>query len=162
GANASEDGNLVRLSVVPTGPATDGTFGSGAEPGDPVFEAEGVTDPLDERRPGEIQHAGWHHSITRVHAGVQSFWSTAANNLCVPPVTPPLFRPAGEAWSLSLWTVWDVEQGWDGGVVEISTDDGANWKRLTPVGGYPGTITNGGSLCGIAQGSGAFTGEGNF
>jgi choice-of-anchor B domain-containing protein len=166
-SNASEDGNLVRLSVVPTGPATDGTFGSGAEPGDPVFEAEGVTDPLDERRPGdldpdEIRHAGWHHSVTRVHAGTQSFWSTAANNLCVTLVTPPLTLTAGETSSLSFWTLWDVEQGWDGGVVEISTDDGTSWTRLTPAGGYPGTITDGGSLCGIAEGSGAFTGEGHF
>jgi hypothetical protein len=171
-ANASEDHNLVRLAVVPTGPATDGTFGSGAEPGDPVFEAEGVTDPLDERRPGDrapddhapddIRHAGWHHSITRVHAGVQSFWSTAANNLCVTLVTPPLTLTAGESSSLSFWTLWDIEQGWDGGVVEISTNDGASWTRLTPAGGYPGTITDGGSLCGIAQGSGAFTGEGQF
>ena len=166
-ANASEDHNLVRLSVVPTGPAIDGTFGSGAEPGDPVFEAEGVTDPSDVRRPDEfdpdeIRHAGWHHSITRVHTGTQSFWSTAANNLCVTLVTPPLTLTAGEASLLSFWTAWDVEQGWDGGVVEVSTDDGASWTRLTPTGGYPGTITSGGSLCGIAQGSGAFTGEGQL
>ena len=166
-ANAAEDHNLVRLSVVPTGPATDGTFGSGAEPGDPVFEAEGVTDPLEDRGAGEavpddILHAGWHHSIARKHAGVQSFWSTAANNLCVTLVTPALTLTADETSTLSFWTLWDIEQGWDGGVVEISTDDGSNWTRLTPAGGYPGTITSGGSLCGIAQGSGAFTGENQF
>ena len=93
---------------------------------------------------------------------MQSFWSTAANNLCVTLVTPALTLTADETSTLSFWTLWDIEQGWDGGVVEISTDDGSNWTRLTPAGGYPGTITSGGSLCGIAQGSGAFTGENQF
>jgi choice-of-anchor B domain-containing protein len=160
--NSAEDHNLVRLSVLPTGPDADGTFGSGAEPGDPVFEAEGVTDPSDERRPDDVQHAGWHHSVTRVHAGTQSFWSTAANNLCVTLVTPPLQLTAGETSSLSFWTAWDVEAGWDGGVIDVSTDDGLNWTRLTPAGGYPQTISDGGTLCGVDEGDGAFTGEGNL
>ena len=48
------------------------------------------------------------------------------------------------------------------GVVELSTDGGTNWSRLTPEEGYPSTISQGGTLCGIAQGSGAFTGMGHF
>ena len=47
-------------------------------------------------------------------------------------------------------------------MVEASTDNGTSWTRLTPIGGYPGTINQGGTLCGIAQGSGAFTGTGHF
>ncbi|MBA8889443.1 choice-of-anchor B domain-containing protein [Dokdonella fugitiva] len=160
-ANGSEDGNLVRLSATPTGPNHDGTFASGAEPGDPVFDAEGVGSPTG-LAPGQIDHAGWHMSTARKHDGVQSFWSTAANNLCVTLVTPPLDLSAGTSPQLSFWTAWDIEQGWDGGVVDISTDAGTTWTRLTPAGGYPGTITNGGSLCGITQGSGAFTGTAQF
>jgi choice-of-anchor B domain-containing protein len=161
GANGVEDGNLIRLAVVPTGPAVDGTFRSGAEPGDPLLEAEGVG-AVDTRLPDQVEHAGWHPSSARVHSGTQSFWSTAANNLCVTLVTPPLQLTTGESSQLSFWSVWDIEQGWDGGVVEASTDNGTTWTRLTPTGGYPGTITSGGTLCGIAQGSGAFTGMGHF
>jgi bacillopeptidase F (M6 metalloprotease family) len=73
-------------------------------------------------------------------------------------VTPALTLSAGESSQLSFWSAWDVEQGWDGGVVEVSTDGGTNWTRLTPAGGYPGTITDGGTLCGVTVGSGAFTG----
>ncbi|HEU4662490.1 MAG TPA: choice-of-anchor B family protein [Dokdonella sp.] len=159
--NGSEEGNLVRLSATPTGPNHEGTFASGAEPGDPLFDAEGVGSPSS-LAPGQIEHAGWHMSTARKHAGAQSFWSTAANNLCVTLVTPPLELSAGASPQLSFWTAWDIEQGWDGGVADISTDAGTTWTRLTPAGGYPGTISDGGTLCGIAEGSGAFTGTAQF
>lgn len=97
-----------------------------------------------------------------MHSGIQSFWSTAANNLCVTLTTPPLELTPDQVSTLSFWTIWDVELGWDGGVIELSSDGGTNWSRLTPDGGYPGTITQGGTLCGIAQGSGAFTGVGHL
>jgi len=145
-ANGAEDDNLVRLAVVPSGPAADGTFASGAEPGDPAFDAG----------------TGWSTSTTRMHAGTASFWSTEANNLCVSLITPPFELTPGQASTLSFWTAWDIEQGWDGGVLEISTNGGASWTRLTPSQGYPSSITQGGTLCGIAQGSGAFTGMGHF
>lgn len=161
-ANGTQDANLVRLAVTPTGPDVDGTFASGAEPGDSPLEASAVGG--DARRGGgnQIQHAGWHQTTERVHAGTQSFWSTRANNLCVTLVTPSLLLTAGQASTLSFWSAWDVEQGWDGGVVEVSTDDGTTWTRLRPQGGYPGAIDDGGTLCGIAVGDGVFTGTGHF
>ena len=158
-ANGAEDTNLIRLSVIPHGPSVDGTFVSGAEPGDPLFDATSIGDT---QRPDEVQHAGWHQSSEYQHSGLQSFWSTSANNLCVSLVTPPLQLTTDQSSQLSFWSIWDVEAGWDGGVVEISTDNGTTWTRLTPNGGYPGMIANGGTLCGIAQGSGAFTGRGQF
>jgi choice-of-anchor B domain-containing protein len=159
-ANGVEDTNVLRLGAAPTGPKVDGTFASGAEPGDPAFDAASV-----EARglaPTQVEHIGWHTSVTRMHAGAQSFWSTASNNLCVSLVSPTLSLSAGQATQLSFWTGWDIEQGWDGGVVDVSTNGGTSWTRLTPVGGYPGSITNGGTLCGIAQGAGAFTGTGHL
>ncbi|MBO9662132.1 choice-of-anchor B family protein [Dokdonella sp.] len=161
-ANGATDRNLVRLAVTPTGPNVDGTFASGAEPGDPLFEAEAVEVPVLSRSGNQIFHAGWHPSTARVHGGAQSFWSTNENNLCVTLVTPELQLTAAQESTLSFWSVWDTQQGRDGGVVEISTDAGANWTRLTPLGGYPGTINSGGTLCGVAVGSGAFTGLGHF
>ena len=159
GTNGAEESNQIRLGVTPTGPLVDGTFASGAEPGDPLFDATSVDPPgSGSRHPDQIEHAGWHQSTEHVHSGTQSFWSTAANNLCVSLVTPPLELTAGTQSSLSFWSAWDIEQGWDGGVIEISTDDGTNWTRLTPEGGYPSAIDHGGALCGIAEGDGAFTG----
>lgn len=161
-ANGAEDGNRVELTAIPTGLPTDGTFTSGAEPGDPIFDTSEGGGAPSARITDQIRHAGWHLSGSRFHAGTQSFWSTSANNLCVSLVTPPLALSSGQSAQLSFWNVWDVEPGYDGGVVELSTNSGASWTRLTPIGGYPGTIDNGGSLCGIAQGSGAFTGNGQF
>jgi choice-of-anchor B domain-containing protein len=162
GTSGAEDGNLIRLSVTPTGTPIDGTFASGSEPGDPPLDTDVATFAPGIARPDAVQHAGWHPSTARVHTGTQSFWSTAANNLCVTLVTPALELTAGQSSQLSFWTVWDVEQGWDGGVIEASTDNGSSWTRLTPIGGYPGTISNGGPLCGVTQGSGAFTGLGHL
>jgi choice-of-anchor B domain-containing protein len=161
-ANGSEESNRIELRASAYGPVADGPYASGAEPGEP---------PLDTEAPGAVpasgaagkalaapKHAGWHISPARFHGGARSFWSTSANNLCVSLVTPSLTLSAGQASQLSFWTAWDIEAGWDGGVIEISTDNGGSWSRLTPAGGYPATITNGGALCGIAQGSGVFGG----
>lgn len=161
-ANGAEDGNLIRLAITPTGPNVDGNFASGAEPGDPQFEAEAIGTPLLARSGDEIQHAGWHPSTARTHGGTQSFWSTNENNLCVTLVTPELQLSTGQTSTLSFWSAWDTQSGRDGGVIEASTDAGVNWTRLTPQGGYPFTITGGGTLCGVAVGSGAFTGSGHF
>ena len=153
-ANSTEDDNLVRLAVTPSGPSADGTFASGAEPGDPNLEAM----QADTRGPSAPAAIGWSISTARFHAGERSFWSTANNNLCASLTTPSFELTAGETSTLSFWTAWDIELGWDGGVIEVSTDGGASWTRVTPDGGYPGTISQGGTLCGIATGSGAFTG----
>jgi plastocyanin len=40
---------------------------------------------------------------------------------------------------------WDLYSGYptyNGGLVEISTDDGDSWNTIAPVGGYPGTMYN--------------------
>jgi len=38
---------------------------------------------------------------------------------------------------LSFFHWYNIESGWDGGNVSISTDGGATWTLLTPEGGYP-------------------------
>ena len=63
---------------------------------------------------------------------------------------------------LSFWHNFDTEDGWDGGMVEISTDAGASWTDLGPnmiVNGYNGSMGSGSSnpLAGRA----AFTGNSN-
>jgi choice-of-anchor B domain-containing protein len=163
-ANGSEEGNRTVFSIQPTGPLFDGTFSTGAEPGDPRLDSGDIVagDASRSIDPDAVRHAGWHMSQTRVHQGTQSFWSTSANNLCVSLVSPSLTLTAGQSPRLSFFTAWDTEASYDGGVIEISVNGGGSWTRLTPVGGYPSTINNGGTLCGIAQGSGAYTGPAHF
>jgi hypothetical protein len=56
-------------------------------------------------------------------------------------VTPPLEVPAGAF--LTFWHTYELEEGFDGAVIEASTDGGASWAGLgTSIreGGYGGTI----------------------
>ena len=43
---------------------------------------------------------------------------------------------------LEICHYYDTESNYDGGNVKISTDGGATWTRLDPVGGYPGINTS--------------------
>ncbi|KAB2961830.1 MAG: choice-of-anchor B family protein [Thermoanaerobaculia bacterium] len=150
-----EETNLVHRSTRATGPISDGTFATGAEPGDPILDTFA---PLE---PDAPEHAGWHVVDTRSHAGTYSFHSGTGSDICV-TLEADLELTAGQTSQLSFWTAWDIEQGWDGGVIELSTDGGGSWAPLTPAGGYPGTISNAGNACGIAVGRGAFTGTGQL
>ncbi len=42
---------------------------------------------------------------------------------------------------ITYWQWYNMENGYDGGVVDVSTDGGATWTRLTPTPGYTGTIS---------------------
>ncbi|MEO8461499.1 MAG: hypothetical protein ABI451_13300, partial [Dokdonella sp.] len=65
---------------------------------------------------------------------------------------------ASTAPMLDFWTRYDIETGYDGGIVQISTNDGSTWTTITPAGGYPSTFTHTGNACGLALNSGAYTG----
>jgi len=60
--------------------------------------------------------------------------------------------------TLSFWHWYDTEASFDGGNVKISTDGGATWIVIEPVGGYPGTSNSSNPLypepifCGHDQG----------
>ena len=155
-SNGETESNLVHRGARATGPLGDGTFLTGAELGDPPLDT-GDTLGGGSFAPETPEHAGWHISTTRAHTGARSFWSMDSDNMCV-TLEGDVALTAGQSPQLTIRTIYDIEQGWDGGVVEVSTNGGGSWTRLTPAGGYGGTITNGGTLCGITQGSGAFTG----
>jgi Zn-dependent metalloprotease len=70
-------------------------------------------------------------------------------------VSPPI--QIGSDQLLSFWHTYEMEQGFDGGVVEVSIDAGTSWTDLEPLlslHGYDMTI-NGGALVGRP----AFTGS---
>ena len=61
---------------------------------------------------------------------------------------------------------FNLEENWDGVVVEISTDNGQTWSDLPPDGGYPGdfseTTTNPVNACGYPSTHGAFSGSNTY
>jgi choice-of-anchor B domain-containing protein len=154
GSNGAEEGNLLRRQARATGPVADGTFATGAEPGDPTMDTL-----AGGGEPESPEHAGWHivQSPDPVHGGLSSFSSTNVSNLCV-TLEGDLDLTAGQVSQLTWWHVYDIEPGWDGGVIDLSTNGGTTWTRLTPVGGYPGSIVNTGNACGIAPGQLVFNG----
>jgi hypothetical protein len=59
--------------------------------------------------------------------------------------------------TLTFWSHYDLESGWDKGQVEISTDGGAIWTRLE-ITAYPASSTRTGDACGLPSGRTYFTG----
>ena len=59
-------------------------------------------------------------------------------------LTNPISLSANAPSQLSFWHDYDMEQGYDGGVIEISTDGGTTWEDLGPQiseNGYNGSIS---------------------
>ena len=97
------------------------------------------------------------------HSGV-NVWATnldayypsnADATLDVPPITMDAGKPYA---MLSFWHWYNIETNYDGGNVKASTDGGATWTVLTPMGGYDGTARSGNA--GI-PGEACFTGYNN-
>lgn len=154
--NGSEDGNLVRLTAHADGPPADGAWFSGAELGDPAL---GGNDPLPKK--GVLlapSHVAWEIVDDVAHSGTRSYWSSYNNQECLAIGSGPVELTAGESPMLDFWTRYGIEDRYDGGIVQISIDDGQSWQTLAPAGGYPGTIDFAGNACGFATGSGAYTG----
>ena len=59
--------------------------------------------------------------------------------------------------TLSFWTWYDIEQNWDFGFVQVSTDDGATWTSL-PIAGTTSVIDPSG-MPAIAANLPGFTGN---
>lgn len=148
--NGAGDGNLVRLSAMPLGAVADGEWITGAESGDPILNGDGGGNPT--------RHVAWHVVDDMANSGQRSYYSGYVNAECVALTTGALDITPGQTAQLSFHTRYGIEDGWDGGVVQISGDGGDSWQTLTPTGGYPGAIANAGNACGLPVGAGVFDG----
>jgi hypothetical protein len=85
------------------------------------------------------------HSGTKIWAtGLDTQYANSAVYQLMSPATGPL--PAGaylNFWHRYWFEFYTTPSYYDGGIVQISTNGGANWTTLTPVGGYPCTSTTG-------------------
>ncbi len=81
---------------------------------------------------------------------------------CAAVETEELYLETSSSPVLSYYVNYNLEKGYDGCVIEISTDGGSSWSTITPAEGYPGTFSSTGTpplnACGYASAQGAFTG----
>jgi hypothetical protein len=86
--------------------------------------------------------------------------NTYPADTCGALTTPPLL--VGKSAILTYRARYNLEDEWDGVVVEASSDDGATWSDLPPGTGYPGQLRQTGvppaNACNYASTHGAFTG----
>src|SRR5206468_12455393 len=88
------------------------------------------------------------------------------DNSCMGLESQTLFLGANP--TLSFSSRYDMEQGWDGGYVDVSTEAGgfSDWTKLSTI-NYPGVMTGplGDPACGgpgFADGQMVFTGTGGW
>lgn len=113
--------------------------------------------------PSSINATAWSVSTTVSNSAPNSFAAlynvNAANDLSLATTAQYTLSPntASNYTTLSFWHRFNTEDGWDGGVVEISTNNGATWSDLGPsfiTNGYNGSLGTGSNL----GGRNAFTG----
>lgn len=151
----NDDTNLSRRSEVPVGTLTPGTFTDNAgDSGTAQFGAAATARNTWAIRPNDTGNA------TKVYATTAS--GNYQDNSCMGLESQTIFLGANP--TLSFSSRYDMEQGWDGGYLDVSTEAGGftNWTKLTTV-NYPGVMTGplGDPACGgpgFADGQSVFTG----
>jgi hypothetical protein len=139
-SNGVTDGNLQQVVGVPQGELTTGTWTDDA----------GDTEPakMIPSTPWQINGSEGNNGPSVYKTGVYG------NNTCADLVTPELRLGVGS--TLSFYSRYDIENSWDKGEVQISTDGGQSWTRV-PV-NYPGSSTNTADNCNLPTGT-YFTGS---
>ncbi|HPC84666.1 MAG TPA: M28 family peptidase, partial [Thermoanaerobaculaceae bacterium] len=133
GSNGAEDGNAVVRSATPTGPIAYSTWSDDA--GDSSPAAMTVAAP-------------WAILTTGGHAGPGVYKTVATNQACGAITTPELYIGSGS--ELSFWSKYFLgADNSDKGQVEISTDGGQSWQRLTMA--YPTKSTTTTDKCGLPK-----------
>jgi len=138
GGNGAEEGNAVQKSGIPVGTTTT--------PLNENFE-EGGGQPLSG---GTWTHAAltgtdnWVQSTAgNPHSPTHTFFTASVATVNDDVLVTPTFTVPSNA-VLSFWHTYYMETGYDGAVIEISTDGGTSWSdlgSLITAGGYTGTIS---------------------
>lgn len=104
-----------------------------------------------------VTHSGandvWHISTNRSYSGDHAWYCAHKdlgrylNQINASLRLPPVFPVGGTFLTFQYWAKIEYDDGlddghyWDGGIVEISTNGGASFVQIAPVGGYPHLIT---------------------
>jgi len=133
--NGSGESNLVRASGAPTGPIVIGTW---------------ADDAGDTGGAQLVMESPWTAAAGQGVTGAGYATGTYTNNLCAAATTPVL--TLGPDPELSFFSKFDIEEDWDKGLVQISTDGGSTWERVAV--NYPGAVYETNDACSL--GTGAF------
>ena len=139
-STSTADGNTIEASTVTTGP-----------------DAVSFSDDAGDTGAAQLTPAApWSVAASGGNSG-PGVYTTGdyGNNTCSDLVTDPILLGVGD--TLSFWSSFEIEPGWDKGEVQISTDAGANWSRIDLT--YPGSSTRTSDACGLPTGD-YFTGSG--
>lgn len=111
---------------------------------------------------GDWTHSGtndlWQLSTNRSVSGASAWYcgnpasGIYASSMLASLDTPPVYLGSGARLSFNHWIqceldsqywrpTWRTNSCWDGGIVAISTNNGATFSTLTPEGGYPNLIS---------------------
>lgn len=143
-SNQSQDSNNVKLSDTVQGVLANGIWSAGAEIGDGGFN-------------DASRHVGWEVNDTKAHSGNRSYWGQNQSNTCNDLLTQSISLTAGQNSQLNFWTTYDIENEWDGGVVEVTTDE-IQWNQETLTPNYPGSFRSSTDACEYDTGTPSFTG----
>lgn len=148
-----QEGVLAAYGSIPTLPLVISNAGLA----DLTWMASYETCPLGdtvENGVGYWTHSGandlWHISTNRAFSGTHSWYlGNSATRYYLDDVDASLISPActldaNAQLQFQHWIRSEPDSGthfWDGGVVEISTNDGTSFFAIDPLGGYPYQIT---------------------
>ncbi|MCP4897013.1 MAG: M28 family peptidase [bacterium] len=138
-AHGGEDGNRHEVTGGPTGPTAIGTWTDDAGDSDPAKLI--LEDP-------------WTVSAGAGVSGAAYATGYYGSNTCASLTSPPLLLDANP--QLQFWSKYEIEDGWDKGELQISTNDGNSWTRIEM--SYPGSSSNTNDSCGLGSGT-FFTGH---
>ncbi|HKQ61050.1 MAG TPA: hypothetical protein VJS92_07150 [Candidatus Polarisedimenticolaceae bacterium] len=156
--SGNNDGNLVRLSEIPVGTLTPGTFTDNA--GDTGTAKFGPGTIALYSNTWSIRPNDNPDDATKVYASTST--GNYVDSSCMGLESQTIFLGANP--TLSFRSRYDMEQGWDGGYVDVATEAGGfnDWTKLTTI-NYPGIMSGpiGDPACGtpgFANGQQVFTG----
>ena len=147
--NQNQDRNVVKLAAKAVGELSDGTWEDGAE-----IQSGGSQN----NKSASFAHIGWEFATNRKHSGDRSYWSQANNDTCNDLTTDFISLTSNKSSELSFWTAYDIENDWDGGVVEVTTDGNLFYKPdLEP--SYPNNFNESADACNYSAGTPSFSGK---
>jgi choice-of-anchor B domain-containing protein len=150
-SNQSQDTNVVKLSNRAVGELVNEDWSAGAEIGDFGFD--------NASKSGSIaKHLGWETVSDKQFSGERSYWSQNNSNNCNTLVSNSIQLTENKSSELSFWTMFDIENRYDGGVVEISTDDDS-WVPLLLSPDYPSNFNDSQNACQFPAGTPSFSGK---
>ncbi|MFC2172055.1 trypsin-like peptidase domain-containing protein [Acidobacteriota bacterium] len=128
----NEDLNTIIMGDTVWGPMEPGEFFDGAESDTGFIMAP---------------ESSWSRTAAQSSTGAWSYLISGAINGICSSLNSPSLELTGQSRLYYSAYVDDIQDRYDGGIVEISTDGGSNWEKLIPSTGYPGMLSRFTTAC---------------